>query len=429
MSYLTHKTDVKRTLFLLFSSPVLILLMVGALRSQDINNETTSTNENPTEYRSQILEGQRKAKADSLEAPHQGTIEKGMLFMETNKVIDRLRYGYYRFFLKFGGLSTRAKTALGFRYTHDELIRRSTLSWGVTLSRNRYQQYELGIDTQPFESIPLNLFINSRYRNFPEEEYFGLGPNSSLDDGTNFRIEDFTADIGAKVTVFSGLDVGVQTGHLKSRTAPGTSDDISSLEEIFTPDDAIGFSESVEHQVTGINVSLDLRDSPGNPRSGVSLFFKYRLYNEKHSEKYDFQTTSTEFQGYLPFFHKHRVFALRVLAMNTDGKNGGEAPFHFLPFIGGSRYIRGYREFRFRDNKAIMANLEYRFEAFIGCDVAIFGDVGQVQPYWEKFQISQFDHSYGAGLRFNTAESVFLRFDLGHGREGTRLYMKFDNVF
>jgi len=35
----------------------------------------------------------------------------------------------------------------------------------------------------------------------------------------------------------------------------------------------------------------------------------------------------------------------------------------------------------------------------------------------------------GFGFRFNTAKKVFYRVDVGFSREGTRIYMKFGNVF
>jgi len=91
--------------------------------------------------------------------------------------------------------------------------------------------------------------------------------------------------------------------------------------------------------------------------------------------------------------------------------------------------LRGYSEYRFQDGKMILVNLEYRFEIFIGCDAALFGDLGQVGKYWENFRLSEFKYSYGGGFRFNTAQSVFLRLDLGYGKEGARMLMKFGNVF
>ena len=123
------------------------------------------------------------------------------------------------------------------------------------------------------------------------------------------------------------------------------------------------------------------------------------------------------------------MIALRLLAASAEGIDGGVPPFQLLPYTGGGQSLRGFREYRFRDSKTLLANLEYRFEAFIGLDIALFGDFGQVGLDWEDFRLSDFRYSYGGGFRFNTAQSVFMRMDIGHGKEGTRFYWKFDNVF
>ncbi len=379
--------------------------------------------------RSATLLSQRKAKAARLKAPEQGRVEKGLLFIEHKQVIKHLRYGYRRFFLTFGGLSTRSGTALGLRYRHEGILRNSDLFWAFTLSTAKYQQYEVGFDTEPFSAVPLGFGFQTRYRNFSREEFFGTGPGSSKNNRTNFRLEDFLAQGRITVPLFSFLAAGLKGGWRTSRASPGSSDRVRSLEETFTTGEAGGFEESIEHRLVGFELKLDLRDSPGNPRSGVSFDFDHTFYNDNNGDRYDFRMTEAEFQGYLPFFHKHRVVAIRVRAEGADGTNGGEVPFHLLPYTGGSQSIRGFREYRFRDRKSIIANLEYRFEAFIGLDVAFFGDIGQVRGSWDGFRLSDFERSFGGGLRFNTAESVFMRLDLGHSREGTRFYWKFNNVF
>ena len=49
-----------------------------------------------------------------------------------------------------------------------------------------------------------------------------------------------------------------------------------------------------------------------------------------------------------------------------------------MPTLGGSTTLRGFSEFRFRDRNAFLINAEYRWEAFSGLDMALFGDWGDV---------------------------------------------------
>ena len=95
----------------------------------------------------------------------------------------------------------------------------------------------------------------------------------------------------------------------------------------------------------------------------------------------------------------------------------------------GAIALRGYREFRFRDRNFIVMNLEYRWEAFSGLDMAIFGDVGKVAARRSDIDLKDLESDVGFGFRFNTFKSVFLRIDIGFSQEGTRVFFKFAPAF
>ena len=104
-------------------------------------------------------------------------------------------------------------------------------------------------------------------------------------------------------------------------------------------------------------------------------------------------------------------------------------PFYMLPTLGGSEDLRGFADFRFRDRNLVVVNAEYRWEAFSGLDVALFADAGQVAAKVSDIRLRDMKTAAGFGFRFNTAKKVFYRVDVGFSREGTRVYMKFGNVF
>ena len=77
----------------------------------------------------------------------------------------------------------------------------------------------------------------------------------------------------------------------------------------------------------------------------------------------------------------------------------------------------------------MVMNVEYRWEAFSGLDVALFGDAGKVFNSSREFNFKDLEKSYGFGFRFNTAKSVFLRIDTAFSNEGPRVFLKFGHVF
>ena len=101
-----------------------------------------------------------------------------------------------------------------------------------------------------------------------------------------------------------------------------------------------------------------------------------------------------------------------------------------MPTLGGSTTLRGFDEFRFRDQTALLLNAEYRWEAFSGLDMAIFGDWGDVGPEWDDIAFKDLKSDYGLGFRFNTFRSVFLRIDLARSdQQGFRVNTSFSGAF
>ena len=105
-------------------------------------------------------------------------------------------------------------------------------------------------------------------------------------------------------------------------------------------------------------------------------------------------------------------------------------PFYLQPTLGGSTTLRSVSDYRFRDNNLLYLNAEYRWEAFGGLDMALFTDFGKVAPEPGDLDLSDLEHAYGIGLRFNTYKTVFLRIDVGTGAgEGFRYFLKFSKAF
>jgi outer membrane protein assembly factor BamA len=377
--------------------------------------------------RKDVLARVREAKADSVVPPTKPGLEKVVEYVETADIVDLLRYGYYGFYPKFGGLSENAETVLGVLYRND-FTEHMCFDWSAALSRNLYQQYDASLNIFRRGRLPANLRLYNRYRNFTEEAHYGLGPGSREEAESAFRLEDYRATLGLELGPMAGFTVSGKTGYLHTRTGARFDESDQSSEKVLAPGDLLGFGEELEFWLNQAEVSLDFRDSRGNPRSGVLLAGVHTLYADQDGDSFDFERSEAQFQAYLPFLHKHRVVAMRAYVANVVSRNEGQVPFNFLPYVGGANSLRGFEEYRFRDAKIVLINAEYRFEGFIGMDVALFGDFGQVAPHWEDIRTSQFETSYGGGLRFNTFRSVFMRFDVGHGREGTRFYLKLGNV-
>jgi outer membrane protein assembly factor BamA len=405
---------------------VSLFLSVSQISALGTTNSGQSIEEG-LERRRSTLEALRIEKTKNLVEYEPSVLERAFLFVEQKRVMEYLRAGYHGFYPKFGGLTTGSGFALGPLYYNRFFGNRSTFVASAAWSFKKYQQYEISLRTRSSRSSPVTFVLHSRYRNFPEEDFFGVGAGSSVGDETDYRFEESLVRFGVDIHHNLGLRGSVYSGYRRSRADGSSMREGTPEEELFWGG-VPGISRGVDYWLTEFEFGLDRLDSRGNPRSGVSILFDHSLFVDRE-DRLSFQRTGVEFQGYLPFFHKHRVLALRMSGVTTDDAGSQGVPFYDLPFVGGHSSLRGYEEYRFRDRKAVLINLEYRFEAFIGLDIALFGDTGQVGREWSDFRLSEFKSSYGGGFRFNTARSVFLRIDIGHSVEGTRFFFKFGNVF
>ena len=90
--------------------------------------------------------------------------------------------------------------------------------------------------------------------------------------------------------------------------------------------------------------------------------------------------------------------------------------------LGGTLYnnanlMRGIYEQRFRDRQMITFQAELRQKLFWRIDGAIFGGVGNVNSYIDKFNLSDTKYAGGAGIRFNfiQRDRLNLRLDYAGG--------------
>jgi outer membrane protein assembly factor BamA len=397
----------------------LVVLLATAARAQEPEAAT----------RAELLALLREQKAKALQPYEPKGIEKALLYIENQRIIERLTIadGWYP---RFGGLTTGGGFAAGVGYRkhlfNDELF----LNTSVALSTKAYKEVVAQVQYPRVWNDRIEIGSNFRWRDFPQEDFFGIGADSRLDTRSNYAIE--STDINGRVALapLSWLRVGTEIGLFEPTISSGTDTRMPSTELVFSDADAPGLLEQPSFLYKNLFVEIDYRDQPGNARSGGLWRAMYGAWNDRELNLFDFGRFDAEAAHFFPIFDKKRVFALRAVVSYVNNDPDNRVPFYFLPYVGGSESIRSFREFRFRDENAVFFNIEYRWEAFSGLDMALFADAGKVAEDWEDIDFNDLQTAYGLGFRFNTYKSVFMRLDIGTGGgEGTRLFFKFGPAF
>jgi hemolysin activation/secretion protein len=128
-------------------------------------------------------------------------------------------------------------------------------------------------------------------------------------------------------------------------------------------------------------------------------------------------------------------------------KGASQIPFYYQSFICGRLFLRGFRDFRFRANNALVLSAELRRTVWTqsdvrGLDIHAFGDGGQV---WgdnrfkifpdpivinnDKFISPNWRWGVGGGFTYRYNRAFAVRIELGHSNETNLAYISFTRGF
>lgn len=244
------------------------------------------------------------------------------------------------------------------------------------------------------------------YRRFPDVAY-PLGNRSDPDDTEDYTRIGFglTLDLDHRVApnVYVGAGLRVADDELVDLEGGGP------LSTGRLPGANGGFVWGV-----GARMILDTRDEVINPGAGLLVSTSVRGHPDGLGSDYGFLRYTVDGRRYMPA--GPGVVALRATASGT----AGEAPFRFLPALGGQNLLRGYFDGRFRDRFLGAIQAEYRLPVWWRFGVAVFTAVGQVAPDPAAVRLDGFHPSGGLGLRFllDPEQGVNIRIDYGMGEGG-----------
>ncbi len=395
------------------------LLWAVSLRAQD------------PDTRAGRLQQERQAKSQQV-APYKRNGLESLLFeLKDRRIMERYQAGYKGFHPMLGGLATGSGFAIGAQFRKTD-IAHGVLNFQTSAQASfaGYQKYQLGLSAPALANHRVSLAFNFTQNNFPQEDFFGLGSDSAAENRTSYRLETTEYSGTVALRPIRRVELGGRGAILNTNVGHGTDLRFPSTEEAFEPDTTPGLDRQPHYAYAGGFARFDSRDHALNPRSGGLYEIEGGYYRDRKLGLYSFRRWRMEVQQYLPFFNERRVIAFRGKLESTDANSTQQVPFFLMPTLGGSEDLRGYREFRFRDKNALVLNLEYRWEAFSGLDMALFGDAGNVFQNVDDIRLNKLKTSYGFGFRFNTEQSVFWRIDFGFSpAEGMRSFVKFNHVF
>jgi hypothetical protein len=379
--------------------------------------------------RAEILQREREEKAQHLTPPRHPGLERALMDLESGRVFERLLNPAEGLYPKIGNITTGSGFSFGpgYRYPRwfDGQLEFSTFA---AASFSHYWMLDARLQAPRLADGRVGLGVHAQRYDFPKEDFFGLGPDSSRDNEVIYGLRNTVLGGYGTVRPMPWLNLTAAVDYYSPHIDAISEEE--SLLNVFSPTDAPGVLVQPDFFRYSGTVEVNNRFPLGNPRRGGRYAITYHRYDDSEIDLFSFNRVDIDLQQYVPLVKDRRVLALHARAVMTDPDADAEVPFYFQPTLGGPDDLRGFRHFRFRDRNTLLFQAEYRWEIFTAVDGAIFYDIGKVAPRRQDFNLSDFERDFGIGFRFGTSNGVFLRVEGAFGSSaGAHFVLRFGNVF
>jgi hypothetical protein len=382
------------------------------------------------ETRAEALQRERETKATQLHAPEPSKLEKALLDLEAGRLFERILNPAEGLYPKFGSITAGSGFSIGPAYRKTRRLG-GALDFS-TFAMGSFKKYWIADARAQLPRLldeHLGLDAHIQGYDFPQELFFGIGPDSSRSDLVTYGMRNTVVGGSASVMPTSWLTVRGGADFLNPRIQ-GTTGEDDSIDTRFDDQTAPGLDEQPDFMRYEGTVDVNVREPRGNPRSGGRYLFTYQRFDDLELNLYSFQRVEADVQQYISLLRNRRVLALRAMASVSDADTGAQVPFYYQRTLGGPDDLRGFHRSRFRDTHALLLQAEYRWEIFTAVDGALFYDTGKVASRIEDLNLRDLESDYGIGFRFGSANGVFLRVEAAFGSSGGKHFiLRFNSVF
>jgi hypothetical protein len=293
----------------------------GVAPAQAENADTTPA----AATRAARLEEERRQRASRLLKPARpGFLERQILAIEKQERPAILDFHYRGFYPRFQSISSGSRTAPAVRFW-DPHVGGGPLSVhaSAAYSLAGYQLYDAQVGLIPYvegklparstrgddvhelgaltrsRASHLILYGSARYRHNPRERFFGVGPDSRLEDRSLYLLQDGLYEMVGGYQFSERVTATVRAGLLQ--VDAGVSDDeaLPSVADLFDDRRAPGLATQPDYVRVQGTLLVDGRDRPGNPHRGGLLALSLARYDDRDGDAYGFNRFALDARGYV----------------------------------------------------------------------------------------------------------------------------------
>ncbi len=305
----------------------------------------------------------------------------------------------------------------------DQNIATMTAKVGI----NSEQYYQATFEELYFANDLLATDYSVRYQRLTDESFYGLSMDSRYSHETTFTLEQTTIDANCDYNLSNSKQLSAVFGYEHTNIANGYDSDAPMTLDWYSEQTLPGIKSIIAMMYTGLELTYDTKDRPGNPRDGYDASLHGTIYQQINANEFGFFKYGFDVNRYLHLFYD-RVLVVRMAAEINNPFKSKQIPFYYLSEMGPAETIRGFENGRFRDNDMFLTTVEYRYPVWRnwhekGLDMILFADAGQVSSNILSYgRINNFELGYGFGFRlWDWKDGLVAKLQIGWGDHGIRL--------
>ena len=379
-------------------------------------------------------------------------MDETLVFVEENRIDDKAEWIYEQ--MKNHGFTPKVRSILGGESFGAGLdieflklaglkgrLPHTTVETKALWTLDSITDYQAKILQDQIGDTGARVGGNFRYEERGKEYFYGIGPNTSLGDGTSYRMERTTLEAVAGYDFLNTWDAAAKFSFQNVNITDGDDGRRGIIDDIFVRRRGQGIPGLAGDEIVSaaFDVKHDNRDSRELPSEGGFQHFHVSCHKGLDNAT-GYLKYRAEAGHFFKVFSERRVFGMRGLVEHNDETGDREVPFFEMARLGGYGTYprfgdthRGYRRDRFYDESLLLFNFEYRWNVLEyrdwRLDPALYVDVGQVFGEWSRFQFNDFRLSYGISFRVSLEKEVVLAIDIARSNEGTEFNVKTKTPF
>ena len=409
----------------------------------------------PPRTRAETWQRLRDTKRLRLQPYRPGLVERQILAVEKAERPSLLALNYKGFYPRIRSLASGSRLAPVLRFWQPDIKGSSvSLHASAAYSPTGYELYDFQAGRLPHRGreLPaastkgddvyelgalkesrldgLILYTSLRYRHQPRDAFFGLGQDTRPEDRTSFLYQDASYELVTGWQFTRRLVATARLGYVQVFTTDGEDEDFPPIGALYDDQAAPGLAlpQPDFYKLSGL-LLWDARDRPFNPHRGGMVGLLFTRFDDRGGDAFAFHRVALDLRGYVSLGSPQRVLAARVLGVRDEADARSRIPFYFQEALSNSHTLRGYPTFRYRGEKGLSLQAEYRWEPAPALELAVFVDAGRVFRADEGLTLDGLRATGGFGVRLKTRDDVLVRFDVGWGHEGGRAYLRFGPSF